>query len=254
MAEHSRDSSAATVDTGHTGEEPVGASAGDGTTDSAAETSEVAEVAESGEGGQGTVGTEVAENTGTGEIAEPDAPATGERTDPFDLDAYHRHTEVSMLEPRYRVSARAPFAWTFEVMWSIFILIALQIGWYFWGDNVMAFWNWVAAVATVWVAFTSMVIAPVWRYRVARWDFSETAVYAKTGWWTHQYRIAPLSRLQTVHTKRTFFDRIFGLSSVVASTASAHGSVEIKGLDREDAEALADHLLHIAELDEGEAT
>lgn len=172
----------------------------------------------------------------------------------FDLEDYHRHTEVSILEPRYRVSPRAPFVWTFETAWSVLVLVALQVGWYFWGDNVMAFWNWVAAVVTAWVAFFSLIVAPTWRYKVARWDYSATAVYAKSGWWTHQYKIAPLSRLQTVHTKRSFFDRLFGLASVVASTASAHGSVEIKGLALADAEALADHLLHIAELDEGDAT
>ena len=182
-----------------------------------------------------------------GEVSPASAPG-------FDLEDYLEHTEVSILEPRYRVSPKAPIAWTLESMWSIIILIALQIGWYFWGDNVMAFWNWVAAAATAWIGFFSLVVAPTWRYIVARWDFSETAVFAKTGWWTHQYRIAPLGRLQTVYTKRSMFERMLGLASVVASTASAHGSVEIKGLPLADAETLADHLLKIAELDEGDAT
>lgn len=198
------------------------------------------------------------EDPGHGEHPEPGEVPDGEVSPAaapgFDLEDYLEHTEVSILEPRYRVSPKAPIAWTLESMWSIIILIALQVGWYFWGDNVMAFWNWVAAAATAWIGFFSLVVAPTWRYFVARWDFSETAVFAKSGWWTHQYRIAPLGRLQTVYTKRSMFERMLGLASVVASTASAHGSVEIKGLPLADAETLADHLLKIAELDEGDAT
>lgn len=203
-------------------------------------------------------GPEPGERPEQGEDAEPGDVPDGEVSPAaapgFDLEEYLEHTEVSILEPRYRVSPKAPIAWTLESMWSIIILIALQVGWYFWGDNVMAFWNWVAAAATLWVGFFSLVVAPTWRYMVARWDFSETAVFAKSGWWTHQYRIAPLGRLQTVYTKRSMFERMLGLASVVASTASAHGSVEIKGLPLADAETLADHLLKIAELDEGDAT
>ena len=187
-----------------------------------------------------------------GEVPEGEVSPTADPD--FDLEDYLEHTEVSILEPRYKVSPKAPIAWTLESMWSIIILIALQVGWYFWGDNVMAFWNWVAAAATAWIGFFSLFVAPTWRYFVARWDFSDTAVYAKSGWWTHQYRIAPLSRLQTVYTKRSMFERMLGLASVIASTASSHGSVEIKGLPLADAETLADHLLKIAEIGEGDAT
>lgn len=191
--------------------------------------------------------------------ADPAAPLPGEvdspaSADDFDLDDYLAHTQVEIMEPRYRVSGRAPLVWTLENCWTIVVLSALQVGWYFYGDNVMAFWNWVALVATAWIAVMSLVLAPTWRYFVARWDFSDTAVYSKTGWWTHHYRIAPISRLQTVYTKRSFFARLLGLATVVASTASAHGSVQISGLLLADAERLSDHLLHIAALDESDAT
>lgn len=185
---------------------------------------------------------------------DPDDTHTPAAQDDFDLEDYLAHTQVEILEPRYRVSGRAPLVWTLENCWSIIVLLALQVGWYYYGDNVMAFWNWVALVATGWMAVISLLINPTWRYVVARWDFSETAVYSKTGWWTHHYRIAPISRLQTVYTKRSFFARLLGLATVVASTASAHGSVEISGLLLRDAERLSDHLLHIAALDEGDAT
>lgn len=183
--------------------------------------------------------------------ADGDAPVA----DPdFDLDEFLATTQVEIMDPRYKVSRKAPLAWTLENCWSIIILVALQIGWYYYGDNVMAFWNWVAAATTGWIALTSLVIAPTWRFFVARWDFSDTAVYSRTGWWTHHYRIAPISRLQTVYTKRNLFERMLGLGTVIASTASAHGSVEISGLPYRDAEKLSEHLLKIAELDESDAT
>lgn len=207
-------------------------------------------------GGAG-IGWAPTDETPAGEAAAgevPDGEVSPTAAPGFDLEDYLEHTEVSILEPRYKVSPKAPIAWTLESMWSIIILVALQVGWYFWGDNVMAFWNWVAAAFTAWVGFFSLFVAPTWRYFVARWDFSDTAVFAKSGWWTHQYRIAPLSRLQTVYTKRSMFERMLGLASVIASTASSHGSVEIKGLPLADAETLADHLLTIAEIGEGDAT
>lgn len=193
---------------------------------------------------EGEADSSVAGATGDAPVADPG----------FDLEQFLATTEVEVMDPRYRVSRKAPLAWTLENCWSIIILVALQIGWYYYGDNVMAFWNWVAAAATAWIALTSLIIAPTWRYLVARWDFSETAVYSRTGWWTHHYRIAPISRLQTVYTKRNLFERMLGLGTVIASTASAHGSVEISGLPVHEAEHLAEHLLKIAELDEGDAT
>lgn len=163
-------------------------------------------------------------------------------------------TRVVVEAPRHRIEKRAPILWTIEGVWSWLMLAGLQVAWYFYDDNVMAFWNWVALCVTVPLAFMSIVVAPWWRYLVARWDVSDTAVCSRTGWWTTQFRIAPLSRLQTVYTTRNFFERWFGLATVHASTASAHGSVEIRGLSVPDAEALAQHLIAIAHLDAGDGT
>ena len=163
-------------------------------------------------------------------------------------------TPVVIAAPRHRIEKRAPILWTIEGIWSWLVLIALQVGWYYYADNVMAFWNWVALVATVPLAGMQIVVAPWWRYAVARWDVSDSAVCSRTGWWTTHLRIAPLSRLQTVYTTRNLFERWFGLATVHASTASAHGSVQIRGLRTADADALAEHLLAIANLDAGDAT
>ena len=56
-----------------------------------------------------------------GEVAEPGDVPDGEVSPAaapgFDLEEYLEHTEVSILEPRYRVSPKAPIAWTLESMW-----------------------------------------------------------------------------------------------------------------------------------------
>lgn len=161
---------------------------------------------------------------------------------------------VLVTAPRHRIEKRTPFLFVIEGIWSWAILAGLQVAWYFWGDNVMGFWNWVALGVTVPFAFMGIVVAPWWRYLVARWDVSDTAVCSRKGWWTTQFRIAPLARLQTVYTTRTLFERWFGLATVNASTASAQGTVQIRGLNLADAEALAQHLIAIANLDSEDGT
>ncbi|MDV8000609.1 PH domain-containing protein [Rhodococcus sp. IEGM 1408] len=161
---------------------------------------------------------------------------------------------VLVTAPRHRIEKRTPFLWVIEGIWSWAILAGLQVAWFYWDENVMGFWNWVALGATIPFAFMSIVVAPWWRYIVARWDVSDTAVCSRKGWWTTQFRIAPLSRLQTVYTTRNLFERWFGLATVHASTASAQGTVEIRGLALADAEALAQHLIAIANLDTGDGT
>lgn len=186
-------------------------------------------------------------------LREP-APATATEDVPDSGEGLLTSNRVLVTAPRHRISPRTPVLWVIEGIWSWAILAALQVGWYFWGDNVMGFWNWVALAATVPFAFMSIVVAPWWRYVVARWDVSDTAVCSRKGWWTTQFRIAPLARLQTVYTTRNLFERWFGLATVHASTASAQGTVEIRGLVLADAEALAQHLIAIANLDSEDGT
>lgn len=182
-------------------------------------------------------------------------PAGPYSDEPHDAgDALLTSNRVLVTAPRHRIEKRTPLLWIIEGIWSWAILAGLQVAWFFWGENVMGFWNWVALGLTIPFAFMSIVIAPWWRYLVARWDVSDTAVCSRRGWWTTQFRIAPLVRLQTVYTTRNLFERWFGLATVNASTASAQGTVEIRGLALADAEALAQHLIAIANLDSADGT
>ena len=95
-------------------------------------------------------------------------------------------------------------------------------------------WIW-PLLAVVLVAYVTVV--PTWRYRVHRWEVTDTAVYTQTGWWSRERRIAPMSRIQTVDHAEGAIARLFGLATVTVTTASAAGALEIAGLDKDVARA-----------------
>ena len=99
-----------------------------------------------------------------------------------------------------------------------------------------------------------VVVVPRWRYAVHRWEVTGTAVYTQTGWWARERRIAPMSRIQTVDHVEGAIARLFRLSTVTVTTASAAGALEIEGLDREVALALVDELTLMADSVPGDAT
>jgi uncharacterized protein len=113
-------------------------------------------------------------------------------------------------------------------------------------------WWLVALVALLVVAY--VVVVPPWRYAVHRWEVTDTAVYTQTGWWARERRIAPMSRIQTVDHVEGAIARLFGLSTVTVTTASAAGALEIAGLERDRALALVDELTLMADSVPGDAT
>jgi len=112
-------------------------------------------------------------------------------------------------------------------------------------------WIW-PLLAVVLVAYVTVV--PTWRYRVHRWEVTDTAVYTQTGWWSRERRIAPMSRIQTVDHAEGAIARLFGLATVTVTTASAAGALEIAGLDKDVARRLVDELTIKADAVEGDAT
>lgn len=95
---------------------------------------------------------------------------------------------------------------------------------------------------------------PVWWHRVHRWEVTDTAVYSLTGYFWRTWRIAPMSRIQTVDTTQGPLQRSFGLSTVVVTTASSAGAVKLEGLDQEQASALAERLTELTDATPGDAT
>lgn len=115
---------------------------------------------------------------------------------------------------------------------------------------------WLAApiIAVSVVLVVKAAIEPWWRYRVHRWEITERATYASSGWLVVEWRVAPTSRVQTVDAVRGPLEQLFGLSTLRVTTASSYGAIKIPGLDRRTAEEAAARLAIVAELTEGDAT
>ncbi|SFJ66587.1 hypothetical protein SAMN04489731_12937 [Amycolatopsis regifaucium] len=107
----------------------------------------------------------------------------------------------------------------------------------------------IAALGLVWV-----IAMPVWWFKVHRWEVTETAVYTRSGFFWQEWRVAPMSRIQTVDTLRGPLQQVFKLATVTVTTASARGAVKIRGLDHELAASLAEQLTETTQATPGDAT
>lgn len=154
--------------------------------------------------------------------------------------------------PGNRVSRRAISYWTARAVLSGgTIVLAVVIGAA--ADGFSAAWI-AAIVATAVAAAAHALIMPRWRYRVHRWEVTDEALYTRSGWFSVHWRIAPISRIQTIDSHRSFGERLFGLANVTATTASAAGPVRIHGLDRKLADTLLDQLAVATGQAPGDAT
>ena len=157
----------------------------------------------------------------------------------------------ALRDPAHQVSSTAPTLWAIgAVVRSLVLLVALLVvdlaGW--WDVPV---WVWPPLVLAC-VAYT--VVMPRVRYRIHRWESTETAVYTQTGWLSRERRIAPMSRVQTVDFQQTAVSRLFGLATVTVTTASAAGPIRISDIDKQVADRLVDDLTRRTEADAGDAT
>ena len=159
---------------------------------------------------------------------------------------------MQLREPRERVSPRARLMWALTAaVEGLVLVVALAVA-----GPVTAWlpvpWWAVGALALLVVAY--VLVVPSWRYAVHRWEVTDTAVYTQTGWWARERRIAPMSRIQTVDHVEGAVARLFGLSTVTVTTASAAGALQIAGLERARALALVDELTLMADSVPGDAT
>jgi len=157
-----------------------------------------------------------------------------------------------LREPRERVSPRARLMWALTAaVEGVVLVAALAVAGPVSGWLPVRWWL-VGLVALAVLAY--VVVVPRWRYAVHRWEVTGTAVYTQTGWWARERRIAPMSRIQTVDHVEGAIARLFGLSTVTVTTASAAGALEIAGLERTRALALVDELTLMADSVPGDAT
>lgn len=159
---------------------------------------------------------------------------------------------MQLREPSQRVSPRARWMWAGAAALEAIAVLAVLVV-----VGPLADWLPVPVWAIVLVgavAAAYVVVMPIWRYRVHRWEVTDTAVYTQTGWWTRERRIAPMSRIQTVDHAEGFVSQVFGLATVTVTTASAAGALEIAGLERQRALALVEQLTLAADSVPGDAT
>jgi uncharacterized protein len=154
--------------------------------------------------------------------------------------------------PGNRVSRRAISYWTARASVSGAVVVLAEIGLAA-ISGFPAAWR-AAIVATAILAGLHAIVMPRWRYSVHRWEVTDQALYTRSGWFSVHWRIAPISRIQTIDSHRSVGERIFGLANVTATTASAAGPVRIHGLDRGLADRLLDQLAVATGQSPGDAT
>jgi membrane protein YdbS with pleckstrin-like domain len=157
----------------------------------------------------------------------------------------------ALRDPAHQVSAKAPVLWAVgaAVRCAIVLIALLVVQIMDWWD--VPWWLWPLLV----VASVAYVVAmPRVRYRIHRWESTDTAVYTQTGWLSRERRIAPYSRVQTVDFEQGPIDRLLGLASVTVTTASAAGPLRISAIDKPVADRLVDDLTRRTEAEAGDAT
>lgn len=161
--------------------------------------------------------------------------------------------EVRIRLPRLRIERRAVVWWMLHalVLWGL-LLLALVVAYMIWEPARV--WLVAPIILAGVILAVKLAVEPWWRYRVHRWEITEHAAYASNGWLVREWRVSPMSRIQTVDAVRGPLEQLLGLSTLRVTTASSYGSIDVSGLDRRTAEEAATRLAVAAELTEGDAT
>ncbi|MFF2088208.1 PH domain-containing protein [Nocardia sp. NPDC058176] len=158
-----------------------------------------------------------------------------------------------LAEPAWRPSSKAKLLWALENAIGVLVLCAGLVVWVVL-DAQHRGWQALAGLAVLVLAVLGVVVVPLWRFAVHRWEVTDEAVYTRVGWLDQESRVAPISRVQTVDTERGPLERILGLATVTVTTASSAGAVTIGALDLPVAEQTVTRLAGIAAQHRGDAT
>jgi membrane protein YdbS with pleckstrin-like domain len=157
-------------------------------------------------------------------------------------------------DPVGRPSPRAVRFWTLDAIGGWTFFSALQLLWMLVGNLWTNPVHLGGLALTVLVAIIHVSIMPRWRYSIHRWEVTDDAIFVRSGWLTQETRVAPISRLQTVDSRRGLLSRIMGLTTVKITTASSAGALTIHALDDAVAEEVVARLAAIAQQNAGDAT
>ncbi|WP_240181910.1 PH domain-containing protein [Nocardioides sp. 616] len=162
-------------------------------------------------------------------------------------------TPVALREPANQVSRRAIGYWLVTALLATAVEVAVGVTIYVLVPS-RPWWATALLVLLIVVNLAYSALMPRIRYRVHRWEVSPEAIHTRTGWLTTETRIAPLNRVQTVDSQQGPVMRLFRLSSITVTTASAAGPITIDGLDQQEARELVARLTAITAASEGDAT
>lgn len=178
---------------------------------------------------------------------------TGSGTDDASGTADTAGGPVRLRAPRHHVDRRARHLWwTRSALVLVAAVVALSVPAVVSGPAGP--WLLLALGAVVVCGVPVAVVLPLWWYHVHRWEITADAVYTRTGLLWQEWRVAPMSRIQTVDTERGPLERAFGLATVTVTTASAKGPVTIPGLDHRLAADVAERLTRTTQATPGDAT
>ncbi|MGQ0575522.1 MAG: PH domain-containing protein [Pseudonocardia sp.] len=158
---------------------------------------------------------------------------------------------LPLRPPAHRANPRAVTWWRLRALATLLVLAGpLLVAWLITASP----WLGAGAALTAVACLVYAVVVPPVLFRIQRWEVTDQAVYTRTGWLVQEWRIAPISRVQTVDTERGPLQQLLRLATVTVTTASARGAVKITGLDADDAAALARDLTETTQATPGDAT
>jgi membrane protein YdbS with pleckstrin-like domain len=160
--------------------------------------------------------------------------------------------EVELRAPAHLVSRRARPYWMVRAALGWLVIAAAEVGTL--SSGVSGVVRLAVGAVTAALALVHIIVMPQWRYRVHRWEITESAVYTQAGWFNQERRIAPIARVQTVDTQRGPLEQLFGLANVTVTTASARGPLKIHALDLPVADSAVAWLTERAQLAGGDGT
>jgi membrane protein YdbS with pleckstrin-like domain len=158
-----------------------------------------------------------------------------------------------LLEPAHRVSPQAVPFWTVSALIGDLVLVVGALVAWLLVPGVPG-WAGLVVLLLALVAVAHVVLMPRIRFRVHRWEVTDTAVHTRAGWIGRETRIAPISRVQTVDSRQGALMRLFGLASITVTTASAAGPITIDCLDADVARLVVALLTSISAATVGDAT
>ncbi len=161
---------------------------------------------------------------------------------------------LPLRPPAHQVDPQAVRWWQLRAVPTIVVLLAAQVAGIVLIDGGWSTLLTVTAVVTLVAGVAYELVVPRLLYRLHRWEVTDEAVYTLSGWVVREWRIAPISRVQTVDTEHGPLQQMLKLATVTVTTASARGPVKIAGLADGHARELARTLTETTQAHPGDAT